>query len=43
MRVLLDSLEDALETPRRQGASKEARDLKFDTELSGDMHTAFLT
>ena len=41
--VLLDSLEDALETPRRQGTSKEARDFKIDTELSGDMHTAFLS
>ena len=43
-----DSLENALETPRRHitgqfclGNSKEARPLKVDTELSGDMHTAF--
>ena len=41
--VLLDSLEDALETPRRRGTSKVARDFKIDTELSGDMHTAFLS
>ena len=38
-----DSLEDALETHRSWGTSKEARDIKIETELSGDMHIAFLT
>ena len=36
MNVLLDSLEDTLETPRRRGTSKVARDFKIDTELSGE-------
>ena len=40
--VFLDTLENALEISRRWGTSKEARDFKIDTELSGDMHTIFL-
>ena len=31
------------EIPRRRGTFKEARVFKIDTELPGDMHTAFLT
>ena len=41
--ALSDSLEDTLETPWRWGTSKEIRYLKIDSELSDDMHTAFLT
>ena len=41
--VLLDSLEDTLDTPRRLGNSKEARDFKIDTELFGKMEDEFLT
>ena len=40
--VLLDSLKDALEIPR--STSKEAKDFKIETELSGDIfpfHTLF--
>ena len=40
--VLLNSLKDVLEKPRRRGTPKEARDFKIDTELSGDLHTYFI-
>ena len=40
--VLLNSLKDVLEKPRRRGTPKEARDFKIDTELSGDLHAYFI-
>ena len=41
--VLLDSLEDALETPRRRCTSREDGVFKVGTKLSGHMYAAFLT
>ena len=43
MHVLLDSLEDALKTPRKQGMAKEARYRKIGKESPGDIHTVLLT
>ena len=39
--VLLDSLEDTLETHKRWDDSKESRDFEIDKELPGDMHTSY--
>ena len=41
--VLLDSLEDISETPRRRNPSKQVKDFKLDKELPGDKQTTFKT